>query len=236
MYSSDLVEIIEDWFINNFDIICSSERFLYNPSLQNKDEAVFVMHPDLNKLTKQLGITSQIGYHFNARTNKYELASTIENYDQIGIPSEIFESLGTLRLANLLPLLTGAIHIGSTLIIDEFDASIHPMIIMNIIKIFHDEEINKNGAQLIFNTHNPIFLNNSLFAEPLFRRDEIKFVDKNEDKKTSVLYSLSDFGTNSDTPVRSTTDYMKNYFISKYGAIRDIDLSDIFREEVSNEK
>ena len=121
------------------------------------------------------------------------------------------------------------IRTGATLVVDEFDTSIHPMAIMNIINIFHNDEINTKGAQLIFNTHNPIFLNNALL-----RRDEIKFVE-NEDKG-SILYSLSDFGTNGTKGVRNTEDYMKNYFINKYGAIRDIDFSDIFRNIEGKEK
>ena len=42
--------------------------------------------------------------------------------------------------------------------VDEFDASIHPMALMSIINVFHNDDININRAQLIFNTHNPIFL------------------------------------------------------------------------------
>ena len=113
---------------------------------------------------------------------------------------------------------------GATLVIDELDASIHPMAIMNIINIFHNDEINKKGAQLIFNTHNPIFLN-----KDLFRRDEIKFVEK--DSNGSIHYSLSDFGTSGSKGVRNTEDYMTNYFMNKYGAIQDIDFSDIFTNE-----
>ncbi len=33
------------------------------------------------------------------------------------------------------------------------------MALMNIITVFHNDELNTNNAQLIFNTHNPIFLN-----------------------------------------------------------------------------
>ena len=112
--------------------------------------------------------------------------------------------------------------------VDELDASIHPMAIMNIINIFHNDEINKKGAQLIFNTHNPIFLNNSLL-----RRDEIKFVEKEENG--SIQYSLADFGTNGVGGVRNTEDYLKNYFVNKYGAIKDIDFSEIFIAEKGKE-
>ena len=98
---------------------------------------------------------------------------------------------------------------------------------MNIIKVFHNDEINRNKAQLIFNTHNPIFLN-----KDLFRRDEIKFVDKKDDG-ISTHYSLSDFKTYGDSRARNTSDYMKNYFISRYGAIKDVDISDLIMKSVS---
>ena len=86
-------------------------------------------------------------------------------------------------------------------------------------------------AQLIFNTHNPIFLNSNLF-----RRDEIKFVERDDDTHDSVLYALSDFGTTSDKGVRKHEDYMSKYFISQYGAIKDIDFTPIFEEILCDEK
>lgn len=51
-----------------------------------------------------------------------------------------------------------------TMVVDEFDASIHPMALISIINIFRNDEINKNNAQLIFDTHNPIFLNANIFS------------------------------------------------------------------------
>lgn len=113
---------------------------------------------------------------------------------------------------------------------DEFDASIHPMALMSIINVFHNDDINKHHAQLIFNTHNPIFLNSNLF-----RRDEIKFVERDDVKHQSSLYALSDFGTSGDKGVRKHEDYMGKYFISQYGAIKDIDFTPIFEEILDNE-
>ena len=80
----------------------------------------------------------------------------------------------------------------------------------------------------MFNTHNPIFLNSNLF-----RRDEIKFVERDETSHESVLYSLSDFGTAGENGVRKHEDYMKNYFVSRYGALRDIDFSPIFEDIIT---
>lgn len=104
------------------------------------------------------------------------------------------------------------------------------MVLINIVNIFHNDEINTKGAQLIFNTHNPIFLNKAIL-----RRDGIKFIEYEEEHKSSTIYSLSDFGTSGETGVRKTEDYMKNYFISKYGAIKDVDFSDIFLKDSIDE-
>ena len=104
-----------------------------------------------------------------------------------------------------------------------------PNLVLKLYKCtLHNDEINKNHSQLIFNTQNPIFLNNNLF-----RRDEIKFVERSNETNCRELYSLSDFGTKG-TNARKGKDYMNNYFMSKYGAIRDIDLSDIFKKFVEN--
>lgn len=144
------------------------------------------------------------------------------------IPSEFYESYGTIRFTNIFPYIEDALKHGTTLVVDELDASIHPMAIMNIINIFHNDDINKKNAQLIFNTHNPIYLDANLF-----RRDEIKFVEKDENHN-SVIYSLSDFGTAGENGVRKGEDYMKNYFVNRYGAISNIDFSSIIEKEVAD--
>ena len=148
--------------------------------------------------------------------------------NKIAIPAEAFESYGTIRFINEFPLVISVLLNGGTLVMDEFDASIHPMALMNIISIFHNDEINKNHAQLIFNTHNPIFLDASLF-----RRDEIKFVERDNTTNCSIHYALSDFKTANG--IRKGEDYMKNYFVSRYGAISDIDFSPIL-EKIIMEK
>ena len=121
------------------------------------------------------------------------------------------------------PLVIRAIQTGGTLVVDEFDASTHPMALMSIINVFHNDDLNIHHAQLVFSTHNPIFLNSNLF-----RRDEIKFVERDDEKQYSTLYALSDFGTTGEKGVRKHEDYMKNYFVNQYGAIKDIDFTSIF--------
>ena len=67
-----------------------------------------------------------------------------------------------------------------------------------------------------------------------FRRDEICFVEKDEETKISELYKLSDFKTNSENPIRNTTDYINGYFKNKFGAIEYVDLSDVC-EDIMNQ-
>ena len=124
-----------------------------------------------------------------------------------------------------MPVIISALQRGAVLVMDELDASLHPMIVMNLITIFHNDGVNTNRAQIIFNTHNPIYLNHRLL-----RRDEIKFVERDKETKSSSLYALSDFKANGEASVRKTSDYMKNYFINRYGAIEDIDFTDIIAD------
>ena len=141
------------------------------------------------------------------------------------LPAELFESYGTIRFINEFPLVIRVLLNGGTLVMDEFDASIHPMALMNIINVFHNDDINKNHAQLIFNTHNPIFLDSSLL-----RRDEIKFVEREDETGNSIHYALSDFKTADG--IRKGEDYMNNYFVSRYGAIKDVDFSPMLEKVI----
>ena len=154
-------------------------------------EALIDIH--MNDIAKEAGI---IGSDFAYTTNsdaKKKLITVLDKNDEklSGIDADQIKSMGTLRLISIMPYILVALSHGSVLVVDELDASLHPMIIMNIISLFHNNEVNTKHAQIIFNTHNPIFLNNRLL-----RRDEIKFFLEDKVTKSSCLYSLSDFRTN----------------------------------------
>ena len=125
------------------------------------------------------------------------------------------ESLGTQNMFILNPILLHVLKKGDVLIIDELDKSLHPFLVKYIVKIFNSKEFNKNGAQLIFNTHDTNLLNLSLF-----RRDQIWFTEKDYKKGATDLYPLDDF------PVRKTENIEKGYLNGKYGAIPFIALGE----------
>lgn len=227
--SKKIVSEIENWFVSGLMVMNSADRarvLPQGPVLSGNA----VIDVDINKIAKEAGIFgTDFAYVRNEKDGSIRLVSVLKKDEASrrldGIDSELIESAGTLHLISIMPAVVMALRRGATFVVDEFDASLHPMIVMNILSIFHNDDVNVKKAQLIFNTHNPIYLN-----QKLLRRDEIKFVERNKDTKESILYSLSDFKANGAVSVRKTSDYMKNYFISRYGAIVDMDFTDIIKE------
>lgn len=230
MFSSKLVTLISNWLDKQFMIIYRADAMhLIRKFSDPKKKSIYV-EKTLNEAAAYFGISSNaLGYMVERDSNEAKLCSIFrESQKGMAIPAELFESYGTIRFVNMFPLVVNALMNGSTLVVDEFDASIHPMALMNIINIFHNDEINIYHAQLVFNTHNPIFLNANLY-----RRDEIKFVERDDTTHSSSHYALSDFGTTGKTGVRKNEDYMRNYFVDRYGAIKDVDFTPIFEDLLS---
>ncbi|WP_150272851.1 AAA family ATPase [Paenibacillus tepidiphilus] len=223
MFSSKISEMIKRWFEDKFMVFCRADS-LQSVPLSSKKSRIYIS-ANLNKAARLFGANSNaLVYLANDDDTEPKLVSLVGGDEgNMPIPAEIYESYGTIRFVNMFPVVMKALASGGTLVIDEFDASLHPMAIMSIVNIFHNDEINKKQAQLIFNTHNPIFLNSNLF-----RRDEIKFVERDDSTFSSTHYSLADFGTSGEKGVRNGGDYMKNYFINQYGAIKDIDFTSVF--------
>ena len=122
------------------------------------------------------------------------------------------ESSGTKKLFGLLPFIAKSLVSGTTLVIDELDAKIHPVLLKYVIMLYNNMTINKHGAQLIFTSHDLSTMNNEVF-----RRDEIWFVAKGNNQN-SKLYSLVEFKTGNGEVVRKDAKYDKQYLEGKYGA------------------
>lgn len=147
---------------------------------------------------------------------------------QVMLPADMMESRGTIKLVDFAIPFVERFAKGGVFVIDEFDSAIHPELVKGIIALFNDPNVNKEGAQLVFTTHNPIYLNNKIF-----RRDQILFVEKDRDSYRSVLYSLADFGS---ADVRNDQNYLINYFKGKYGALPYIDFAGLLKQPSGEEK
>ena len=134
----------------------------------------------------------------------------VEGYSTELVLSE--ESSGTRKLFGLLPYIAKSLVCGTTLVIDELDAKIHPLLLQHVIEMFTDMTINRHGAQLIFTSHNLSTMNNHVF-----RRDEIWFVAKGKNQN-SKLYSLVEFKDENGVSIRKDAKFDKQYLEGKYGA------------------
>lgn len=117
------------------------------------------------------------------------------------------ESMGTQRLLFLAGPVLDILKKGLTLIIDELDSSLHPLLVRRLVSLFHSPDISAKGAQLLFSTHDT-----SLLDPNLFRRDQVWFVEKDRDQATT-LYPLTDFSP------RKGENLERGYLMGRYGAL-----------------
>lgn len=97
------------------------------------------------------------------------------------------------------------------LVVDELDASLHPLLVHHLVKRLHHEGTN---AQLIFTTHDT-----TLLSQKLLRRDQVWFMERDE-KCATRLYPLSDFSPRESEAVE------RGYLNGRYGGIpflKDLD-------------
>lgn len=121
------------------------------------------------------------------------------------------ESEGTIKLYSIIGPVLEALKNGYTLFIDELDSKLHHSITKYIVDLFHDLSINKNDAQLIFNTHDFYLL-----KEDIFRKDQIYFANKNKFGESS-LYSLGDF-----KGIDKKSNVLAHYLAGNFGAVGNI--------------
>lgn len=125
------------------------------------------------------------------------------------------ESSGTKKMFSLYQTLLDVLEKGGVFFADELDIKLHPLLMRNILLTFTDKEKNSKNAQLIFTTHNTIYMDMDLL-----RRDEIWFVEK--DNGVSKLYSLDDITNEKGEKVRKDSNYEKHYLLGNYGAIPNL--------------
>lgn len=117
------------------------------------------------------------------------------------------ESTGTQRLFSLAAPVLDVLRDGRILLVDELDASLHPLLVRQLIGMFHSKEINQKKAQLIFTTHDT-----SLLDQTIFRRDQVWFTEKDSDQATN-LFPLTDFSPRKHEALE------KGYLMGRYGAV-----------------
>lgn len=119
------------------------------------------------------------------------------------------ESDGTKRLLELLPLLEKVKCNSQTILIDELERSLHPVLVQEFLRRFY-KNMEKSNSQLIITTHESRLLNLDNI-----RRDEVWFAENSIEDGTN-LYSLEEFKTRFDLKLD------KAYLLGRYGGIPHI--------------
>lgn len=131
------------------------------------------------------------------------------SHEQVEFNFREAESNGTKRFFALAGPFLDAIDKGTVMVVDELECSMHPLLTRKLVQLFQSPDVNKNGAQLIFATHDSV-----LMDPGLFRRDQIWLVEKNNEG-ASELFSLYDFDT-ANRP-RNQEAFQRNYLAGRYG-------------------
>jgi hypothetical protein len=138
----------------------------------------------------------------------------VSTYKGVQVPSMLFDSTGTKKIAAMASYVIEALEQGRILVIDELDSSIHFKLTRATVAMFNNEL--NTDAQMIFTVHDI----NLMDCKHLFRKEQIWFVDKNENGV--YVYSLSDF--TAENGVRDTSDIIEKYRKGVFAALPDPEL------------
>ena len=198
---AEVIRWFEECIIRNYANPLAEQQILLSNDDISKKQFLTMMN-DMG-----IGIT---GYRFDQQSNEFYLQRTL--HDTLYELPFSSESDGTRKLFAALPVILMALKEGRLVIVDELDAKLHPKLLRYVIRLFTNPEINKNGAQLLFTSHDMSTMKNSIF-----RRDEIWFAAL-DSENSSEVYSLSELRKENNDPINNTAAYDKQYLEGRYGA------------------
>lgn len=141
-----------------------------------------------------------------------------EGNNEIGIERRALqeESEGTRKFIAVFSAFMQIIKKGNLFVVDEFDKSFHPLLTKTLILLLANPRINKNGAQLIFTTHDADLMD-------VLDNDQINLLQKDEYGATEI-YAVSDI-----RGLRGDVSIAKRYLRGELEAIPTINHSAINR-------
>lgn len=200
-----VLDILHRFDIQIEDITIKERDFvpLVPPSDSDMSDQMKVVIESLNTLMEKEGggkMPPQVITHRKTYENGKE--SGLEEFDL-----QRYESDGTKKLFALAGSLAQSLETGQTIVVDELESKLHPLVTKEIVKLFNSKISNKKNAQLIFTTHDT-----NLLQGNHFRRDQIWFTEKDK-FGSSHLYSLLEYKPRKDAS------FQKDYINGRYGAI-----------------
>jgi hypothetical protein len=146
--------------------------------------------------------------HVNNRS-KVEFLYSRQGWPPVWLGPE-YEAAGVHRLLGLFGPLLEAIDHDKLLVVDEFDANLHPLISRFLVKFINDPAISNGTAQLLLISHNT-----TLMDLDMLRRDEIWLTELDESHATNL-------STVQRSSPRKHEHIAKGYLRGRYGAVPSI--------------
>jgi AAA domain, putative AbiEii toxin, Type IV TA system len=223
--------MVTDKVRDNASLISTLAQFDHKPSLRLRDAAATINSnilvdrtetPDLD-LIRYYATNAEIVAALNREIGRIDLGirqmrivqtptGPLPQFDHDGLQQPmpwILESHGTRSFVRYFPMLHVALARGGVAMVDEIDVSIHPLVLPEILRWFHDPVRNPRGAQLWMTCHAA-----SLLEE--LAKEEVFFCEKDSRGRTSI-YGLQDIRN-----VRRTDNRYRKYLSGVYGAVPQI--------------
>lgn len=204
------VEDVKKWFVHKINFL---DYKLNTIELRMALPTVDAMKPRLLQMFQEMGLDI-VDYRIEQTDEPGRIRIfTVHNVNDAQYELDLHkESSGTIKIFNSIPFIADALVNGKTLVVDELDAKLHPLLLQYIVRLFADPLVNRKRAQLIFTSQDIITMNSTNF-----RRDEIWFAAKNIDEETQ-LYSLAEFKDEKGNSVRNDASFSKQYMEGRFGA------------------
>ena len=202
-FKSKIIKILHSADIQIEDIKIEHNKkngvinYLRNQSSEDRNE----------KLLYILSAEPKMAHKVNSMNNKYEY-----------LDLEKQESSGTSKLYDLSSYFLASLVMGKTMVIDEFNNALHPVIEKMIVDMYLNPKININNAQLLVTSHDTYILDACKL-----KREQVWFTDKNKLGETE-LYCLNEFDKNL---IRDYANYGKYYLEGRFNALPAVSTPDI---------
>ena len=115
------------------------------------------------------------------------------------------ESEGTKVAAGLVGVCLWALERGAVVFFDELDRSLHPIVLLEFVRMFKRKSSNPHGAQLVFTLHDTTIL-----EDPTTRVSEVAIVNNNVHTGTTMT-RLSELDKEDGRGVRNIHNFRKQY-------------------------